>query len=63
MVSAPLVEYLSRSADINIKVCSQLKEEADRLAFRYSGVESIYMNVQESQDLLLQVTSFPLKNS
>lgn len=56
MVSAPLVEYLSRSKDINIKVCSHLKEEADRLAFRYSGVESIYMNVEESQDLLSHVS-------
>jgi alpha-aminoadipic semialdehyde synthase len=55
MVSAPLVEYLNRSKDIHIKVCSQLKEEADRLAVRYSGVESIYMDVEENQETLAQL--------
>lgn len=52
MVSAPLVEYLSRDNDISMKVCSHLKEEADRLAQRYNNVESFYMNVLDNQDNL-----------
>uniref|UniRef100_A0A6M2DNH5 Alpha-aminoadipic semialdehyde synthase, mitochondrial n=1 Tax=Xenopsylla cheopis TaxID=163159 RepID=A0A6M2DNH5_XENCH len=44
-VSAPLVEYLHREQDVEITVCSQLKEEADALAHRYSGVKSNYLQV------------------
>lgn len=55
MVSAPLVEYLSRDKDISMKVCSHLKEEADRLAYRYNNVESVYMNVLENQDNLAKL--------
>jgi alpha-aminoadipic semialdehyde synthase len=55
MVSAPLVEYLSRDADVNMKVCSQVKEEADRLAFRYNNVESFYMDVRSNQEHLAKL--------
>lgn len=55
MVSAPLVEYLSRDGDINMKICSQVKEEADRLAHRFKNVESIYMNVLENQEHLAKL--------
>ncbi|CAO1402727.1 unnamed protein product [Diamesa hyperborea] len=55
MVSAPLVEYLSRDKDISMKVCSHLKEEADRLAYRYNNVESLYMNVLENQENLAKL--------
>ncbi|XP_068151010.1 alpha-aminoadipic semialdehyde synthase, mitochondrial [Drosophila tropicalis] len=48
MVSAPLVEWLHREKDVSITVCSQVKEEADRLAQQYAGVDSVYLNVNES---------------
>uniref|UniRef100_A0A1Q3EWG7 Alpha-aminoadipic semialdehyde synthase, mitochondrial n=1 Tax=Culex tarsalis TaxID=7177 RepID=A0A1Q3EWG7_CULTA len=46
-VSAPLVEYLHREGNVSIKVGSQIKEEADRLANRYQGIESVYINVED----------------
>ncbi|XP_058449645.1 alpha-aminoadipic semialdehyde synthase, mitochondrial isoform X2 [Malaya genurostris] len=46
-VSAPLVEYLHRESNVSIKVGSQIKEEADRLANRYQGIESVYINVED----------------
>lgn len=46
-VSAPLVEYLHRESNVSIKVGSQIKEEADRLAQRYQGIESVYINVED----------------
>ncbi|EAT33010.1 AAEL014734-PA [Aedes aegypti] len=46
-VSAPLVEYLHRESNVSIKVGSQIKEEADRLAHRYQGIESVYINVED----------------
>ncbi|XP_055542095.1 alpha-aminoadipic semialdehyde synthase, mitochondrial [Wyeomyia smithii] len=46
-VSAPLVEYLHRESNVSIKVGSQIKEEADRLAYRYAGIESVYINVED----------------
>lgn len=55
MVSAPLVEYLSRDTTISMKVCSQVKEEADRLAFRYNNVESFYMDVRNNQEHLAKL--------
>ncbi|XP_063698348.1 alpha-aminoadipic semialdehyde synthase, mitochondrial [Culicoides brevitarsis] len=56
MVSAPLVEYLHRdSPRVAIKVCSQVKEEADRLADRYSGVESNYLNVEQNPEALAEM--------
>ncbi|EDW03707.1 alpha-aminoadipic semialdehyde synthase, mitochondrial [Drosophila grimshawi] len=48
MVSAPLVEWLHREKDVSITVCSQVKEEADLLAQQYAGVDSQYLDVQES---------------
>lgn len=55
MVSAPLVEYLSRNHDISMKVCSQVKDEADRLAIRYNNVESFYMDVNSNQEHLAKL--------
>lgn len=55
ILQAPLVEYLHRDPAINIKVCSQLKEESDRLAYRYPGVESFYMDVVNNQEHLAQL--------
>lgn len=55
MVSAPLVEYLSRDKNISMKICSKMKEEADRLASRYNNVESFYMNVTENQEHLAKL--------
>lgn len=51
-VSAPLVEYLHREDKYQIRVASQLKEESDRLANRYSGVESLYLDVNQNVDHL-----------
>lgn len=55
MVSAPLVEYLSRDNDISMKVGSHVKEEADRLASRYNNVESFYMSVLDNQENLAKL--------
>lgn len=49
MVSAPVVEYLHRDGGkLHITACSHLKEESDKLAQRYPGVESAYLNVTEN---------------
>lgn len=49
-VSAPLVEYLHRDEDkYQIRVASHLKEESDRLAHRYAGVESLYLDVNQNE--------------
>lgn len=50
MVSAPVVEYLYRDPKLLINVCSHLKEESDRLANRYVGVKSTYLNVTDSPE-------------
>lgn len=55
MVSAPLIEYLHRDEDISITVCSHLKEESDRLADRYLGVNSTYLNVSENPGNLMSL--------
>lgn len=52
MVSAPLVEYLARDKNIDITVCSHLKEESDRLANKYPGVQSQYLNVSDNSNHL-----------
>lgn len=52
MVSAPVVEYLHRDPNVVINVCSHLKEESDRLASRYHGVRSTYLNVMENPENL-----------
>lgn len=48
MVSAPVVEYLHRDGKFHINVCSHLKEESDKLANRYPGIESSYLSVTEN---------------
>lgn len=48
MVSAPVVEYLHRDGKLHITACSHLKEESDKLAHRYPGVESAYLNVTDN---------------
>ncbi|XP_011207613.2 alpha-aminoadipic semialdehyde synthase, mitochondrial [Bactrocera dorsalis] len=55
MVSAPLVEWLARENDVSITVCSALKEEADGLARKYNGVDSVYLNVTENTDHLQEL--------
>ncbi|KAI8129993.1 mitochondrial, Alpha-aminoadipic semialdehyde synthase [Lucilia cuprina] len=55
MVSAPLVEWLHREKDVSITVCSQIKDEADRLANQYAGVDSVYLDVNESTDHLQEL--------
>lgn len=52
MVSAPVVEYLHRDKNIHINVCSHLREESDRLADRYFGVQSSYLNVNDNPEHL-----------
>lgn len=51
-VSAPLVEYLHRDANVRLVVASQLKDEADVLAQRYPGVEPVFLNVLDRSDTL-----------
>lgn len=55
MVSAPLVEWLHRDKKIAITICSHLKEESDRLAYRYPGVDSMYLNVTENPSQLQEL--------
>lgn len=55
MVSAPVIEYLYRDENITINVCSHLKEESDRLANKYPGVKSTYLNVTENPDHLAEL--------
>lgn len=57
MVSAPVVEYLHRDPKVHIQVCSHLKDESDKLAHRYDGVESTYLNVTENPEGLQQLVS------
>lgn len=49
-VSAPVIEYLHRNDKYQIRVASHLKEESDRLADRYGGVESIYLDVNQNEE-------------
>lgn len=55
MVSSPLVEWLHREKDVSITVCSQIKEESDKLAHKYDGVNGIYLNVTEGTEHLQQL--------
>lgn len=48
MVSAPVVEYLSRDDKISINICSQFKDEADRLASKYPRVRSTLLDINEN---------------
>ncbi|XP_011497903.1 PREDICTED: alpha-aminoadipic semialdehyde synthase, mitochondrial [Ceratosolen solmsi marchali] len=54
-VSSPMVEYLHRDQNLYIIVGSQFKDEADTLASKYSGVESLFINVLEHPDSLNDV--------
>lgn len=55
MVSAPVVEYLYRDEKLAINICSHIKEESDRLANKYPGVQSTYLNVSESPEHLSEL--------
>lgn len=55
MVSAPVVEYLYRDEKLAINVCSHLKEESDRLAQKYPGVNSTLLNVMENPKHLAEL--------
>lgn len=57
MVSAPVVEYLHRDPKVHINVCSHHKDESDKLANRYDGVESTYLNVNENPGGLQQLVA------
>lgn len=51
-VSAPVVEYLTRSNDIAVSVAAALRDEADNLARRFPRTEPVLLNVLERPDLL-----------
>ncbi|KAI9552494.1 hypothetical protein GHT06_022860 [Daphnia sinensis] len=51
-VSAPVVEYLTRSNDVAVYVASALRDEADNLARRFPRTEPVLLNVEERPDLL-----------
>lgn len=57
MVCAPLVEYLYRDEKLSINVCSQFKDESDRLANKFPGVRSTYLNVSENPNHLTELCS------
>ncbi|XP_048480550.1 alpha-aminoadipic semialdehyde synthase, mitochondrial isoform X2 [Plutella xylostella] len=50
LVSAPVVEYLSREKGVAVTIASQVKEEADALADRY-GVQSVYLEANDEAAL------------
>lgn len=54
MVSGPLIEYLYRDEKVSINVCSQIKEEADRLANKFPGIKSTFLNVTENPNNLAE---------
>ncbi|XP_046658109.1 alpha-aminoadipic semialdehyde synthase, mitochondrial-like [Daphnia pulicaria] len=54
-VSAPVVEYLTRSNDVVVHVASALRDEADTLARRFPRTEPVLLNVQERPDLLQEL--------
>ncbi|KAJ1523300.1 hypothetical protein ONE63_001179 [Megalurothrips usitatus] len=51
-VSAPVIEYLNRDKNLAVTVASSLKDEADRLASRYPGVEPVILDVMNRPDNL-----------
>lgn len=55
MVSGPLIEYLYRDEKVSINVCSQIKEEADRLANKFPGIKSTYLDVTDSCNNLAEL--------
>lgn len=54
-VSPTLVEYLHREKHIAITVCSAIKDEADLIAQKYPGVDSVYLNVLEKSSTLQEL--------
>nr|SVE94073.1 EOG090X0141 [Simocephalus serrulatus] len=54
-VSAPVVEYLTRSNDVAVYVASALREEADNLARRFPRTEPVLLNVQEKSESLKEL--------
>lgn len=57
MVCEPLVEYLYRDDNVSINICSQFKDEADKLANKFPGTRSTYLNVNENPDHLAELCS------
>lgn len=57
MVSSPVVEYLSRDEKISINICSQFKDEADRLANKYPRVRSTLLDINENPGHLAEFCS------
>ncbi|CAG0879956.1 unnamed protein product [Cyprideis torosa] len=50
-VSHPMVEYLTRSSNVNCIVASALKDEADAVASKYPNVEPVLLDVESKPDL------------
>ncbi|XP_053612509.1 alpha-aminoadipic semialdehyde synthase, mitochondrial isoform X1 [Plodia interpunctella] len=50
LVSAPVVEYLSRDKNVAVTIASQVQEEADELAHRY-GVRAEYLEANNDSAL------------
>ncbi|XP_055298286.1 alpha-aminoadipic semialdehyde synthase, mitochondrial isoform X4 [Sitodiplosis mosellana] len=57
MVCAPMLEYLYRDEKLSINVCSQFKDEADRIANKFPGIRSTYLNVTENPNHLAELCS------
>ena len=57
LVSAPVVEYLCRDEDLRIRVCSPLRHELERLAARFSGIETIELDAFRDIDRLKELCS------
>lgn len=56
-VSAPLIEYLHRDANVAITVASEMKDQCDELARKYPGVESSYLNAANNPQGLQELIS------
>lgn len=51
-VAAPLVDYLHRDDNVAISIACEMKDLADDIARKYSGVESFYLNALENPEAL-----------
>lgn len=51
-MAAPLVEYLHRNENVAISIACEMKDLADDIARKYSGVESFYLDAAENPEAL-----------
>ena len=49
-VSAPVVDYLTRDANVNVTVASMMRNEIDTLASRYPNTTPVLLDVIRSKD-------------